>query len=224
MQKSFNQDNFDEEAKPFPIASVTNLGKLHIVKDKIEQVYVYIMAPKVFPDPENLYVVPILSTLLGGGTSGRLFQRIRERENLAYHVGCGIDNFVDWTVIFAEADVHKKSVKQTITSILDEIEAVKRGELTQIELDRAKKAFSARLALSTESSKGSLSRLVSNYLLLGDYKPITLTMDGFNRVTLDDLVRLSNQIFQRENIMLFAAGDVPSNLSINGYKTAKYNY
>ncbi len=98
------------------------------------------------------YALEILADVLGGGMSSRLFQRVRERLGAAYYVRAGADLFTDHGVFSVSAGVDHRKLEQVLKAILEELQHVAEGELTEKELTSAKDHLSGRMLLGLETS------------------------------------------------------------------------
>ncbi|MEK7086720.1 MAG: pitrilysin family protein, partial [Patescibacteria group bacterium] len=101
---------------------------------------------------ERKYALQVLTDILGGGMSSRLFQKVREELGAAYYVNASADLYSDHGLILMSAGVDHKQVETVIKSSLEEFARFKNEKVGAEELQRAKDHLIGRLFLSIETS------------------------------------------------------------------------
>ena len=104
---------------------------------------------------KNKYAQGVLSVILGGGMSSRLFTEVRERRGLAYSVRTSMDRYQEVGYIGTYAGVDPKKAEEAVKIVLDEHYKVANGEkpVTEAELTKAKEYLKGHLALALEDTK-----------------------------------------------------------------------
>lgn len=103
---------------------------------------------------KDRYPLSILSTILGGGMSSRLFHEIREKRGLAYYVRTVSEHYTDLGYLATFAGVDPKRIDQAIKLVVDEYKkVVKKGKITKTELEKAKEYVKGHFVLELEDSK-----------------------------------------------------------------------
>jgi predicted Zn-dependent peptidase len=135
---------------------------------------------------KKYFPLSVLTTLLGGGMSSRLFQEVREKKGLAYSVYSFSSSYSDTGVfgIYAgtspkESSVLIKTIFQTLEECLD--------SLSSHEIDRAKNQLKASLLMALESTTARSKRLASNLLLLGRLHTQKELIEKINAVSHDEI-------------------------------------
>ena len=149
-------------------------------------------------------VLDVLSVLLGGGRSSRLFQQVREKAGLVHHVDA-------WTyspglpgVFGASAIVDGDKFEGARDAILTEIERIKLNRLSAGELKKAVKQFvSASLAMR-KTMEGQAQNLGGNWLAANDLNFSERYLAAVKRVTVADLQRVAREYLSTENRTLYA--------------------
>ncbi len=100
---------------------------------------------------DSLPALKVLSTILGGNMSSRLFLRVRERNGLAYFVRSYTESYKDTGNLFIQSGLDKTRIDKALSVILDELAKIKRG-VNDEELKRAKNYLSGQLALDLEDT------------------------------------------------------------------------
>lgn len=152
------------------------------------------------------YVLTLIATILGGNMSSRLFTEVRERRGLAYAVHASLDDFIDTGSIMAVAGLGPNTVAEAFKVILEQFENVRQGGVSAEELERAKQYTAGRLALSTEDALGTVIYHGRQWLLENRIRTLDIIMEGIRAVTLEDVERVSQELFVPRGLNVVALG------------------
>src|SRR5581483_4188541 len=94
----------------------------------------------------------VLSALLGGGMSSRLFQKLRDEMGVGYYVHSSFDAYTDHGYLDVSTGVDSARVKEVIKAILEEFERLKTERVSEEELKKVKDYITGNLFLGLESS------------------------------------------------------------------------
>jgi len=136
-------------------------------------------------DPER-YRAALLSTMLGGATSSRLFQRLREELGLVYSV----DFFNAHHMAEGISGISLGLSEKTQCKALEEVLRILRefpASVTQAELTRAHEQAAAGLVMSLESAAARASRSACNALLYDEHIPVEQSIAAYRAVTLEEI-------------------------------------
>src|SRR5437667_6249101 len=117
-------------------------------KKSLEQVQLCIGVPSHSISHEKRYVSYVLNTVLGGGMSSRLFQKIREEQGLAYSIYSDLNPYRDTGCMTIYAGTSLESTRNVVDSILTEFRELKNTPIPEDELRRAKDQLKGSLMLS----------------------------------------------------------------------------
>lgn len=171
-----------------------------------EQVHMIIGAPGYQLEHQDIYVVQILNTVLGGGLSSRLFQEIREQRGLVYSVYSYHSSYHDAGVFAIYAGLSKQNVNEAMELIFKEVQDVSQRGITATELKRVKDQLKGNLLLSLESVNSRMSRLGKSELYLGKVQTPEDIVERICKVTNDDIQRVAADIFKGERFTMAAIG------------------
>src|SRR5712675_934279 len=121
-------------------------------KKSLEQVQLCIGVPSYAIAHEKRHASYVLSTLLGGGMSSRLFQNIRERQGLAYSIYSDLNPYRDTGCMAVYAGTSLASAAKVVRSVVNEFRDLKKQPVPEEELRRSKDQLKGSLMLSLESS------------------------------------------------------------------------
>ena len=142
----------------------------------------------------DFYASQVLSMILGGGMSSRLFQEVREKRGLCYSVYAFHWGFSDTGIFGVHAATGQSDIAALVPVIIDELQ--KAGEsISQGELDRARAQYRAGLIMSAESASSRASQIARQLLLFG--RPIAKEelMERLSALTVERLTDLSARLF-----------------------------
>ena len=156
-----------------------------------------------FPGPSmkeaDFYTANVLSGILGGGMSSRLFQEVREKRGLAYSVFSFASCFSDGGVFGLYAGTAEEAVPELVDVLFHEIRGLRSGDagsvITAAELDRAKAQAKAGIAMGLESSSARAETLAGQILLFGHPVPVEEVLARTQAVSIDSLAQSAVRIF-----------------------------
>jgi predicted Zn-dependent peptidase len=147
-----------------------------------------------YADPDY-YVAAVLSQLLGGGMSSRLFQEIREKRGLVYSIHSFTSSFADGGIFGIYAGTGEKEVAELLPVVCDELAKLP-GDLTEPEVKRAAAQLRAATLMSREKPSARCEQLASQLLIYGRPIPPAEAVARIDAVTIDDLARLARRLTQ----------------------------
>jgi predicted Zn-dependent peptidase len=151
----------------------------------------------------DYYALQMLSIILGGGMSSRLFQEVREKRGLAYHVQSMVSVSDDCGVFSLYAATSEEHAAELVPVLCAEVLRLA-DSVTEEELVRAKKQHRASMLMAKENTS-SLAEWIGRHLLVyGEYKTAETLTNIIQSVTLDDIRRLARQ-FAKDNHLVVAA-------------------
>ncbi len=142
----------------------------------------------------DFYASQILSLLLGGGMSSRLFQEVREKRGLCYSIYAFHWGFSDTGLFGVHAATGAGDIAALTPVILEELKRVA-NRIEPEELERARAQYRAGLLMSRESAASRASQIAKQLLLFG--RPITLEelLDRLSLITTERLTDLAGRLF-----------------------------
>ncbi|HTQ71664.1 MAG TPA: pitrilysin family protein [Acidocella sp.] len=145
----------------------------------------------------DYYPAMLLSTLLGGGMSSRLFQEIREKRGLVYSIYSFTAPAQDGGLFGIYAGTGESEAAELIPVTLEELEKVQR-EVSEAELNRARAQLKAGLLMSLESTGSRCEQLARQWQVFGRIIPVSETVAKINAVTIDDVRAAGAKIFRQK--------------------------
>ncbi|HYJ45400.1 MAG TPA: pitrilysin family protein [Pyrinomonadaceae bacterium] len=176
-------------------------------KKELEQAHLIIAAPWPSARSEDRFAASLLANVLGGGTSSRLWQAIREERGLAYSVGAGASAFSDIGVFNIYAGTSPEQLDEVVDLSLAELRRAVRDGVTREELELVKDQTVSSILLGLESSSVRAGSLARQEIIHGRRISPDEVISRLEAVTLEDLQRIARQYFTSEGLALAALGD-----------------
>lgn len=142
----------------------------------------------------DFYASQLLSMILGGGMSSRLFQEVREKRGLCYSVYSFHWGFSDTGLFGVHAATGEDDLPKLIPVILDELKRASQ-DISQAEVDRARAQYRASLLMSGESAASRAGQIARQIMLFGRPIPNDELMDRLSKITVERLTDLAGRLF-----------------------------
>lgn len=199
--------------KPNPrLEAPHNYAAHHVYSRDINQAHIVLGWEIVPYNNKDRYPLLMLNNIMGGGMSSRMFQVIRENAGLAYSVFSYQDYYKDTGILGIYLGCEPTKAGHAINLLLNEVEKIKSGDISDAEFSSTKLQISGNLMLGLESSTNRMNRLARNDLYLGRYITINETMRNLERVTKKDLVRVANKYLNPQSASLVILGPLEKSI------------
>jgi predicted Zn-dependent peptidase len=188
-------------AEPAPHALTP---RLCFHKKETEQYHLCLGAPGMARGDDRRFALRVLDTVLGGSSSSRLFQEVREKRGLAYSVYSYASHFIDSGQVGIYVGTRPDNVAEALEIIGRELSAVAEQGVTEAELERARESVKGRTTLSMESTSARMNRLGSSLLMGVPLMTLDELIAATDAVTLEDVNKLAAELF--DPVRMSAAG------------------
>jgi len=182
------------EPAPPTVPGVYAGGEFREGRD-LDQVHIVLGFPSVAYADADYYPALLLSTLLGGGMSSRLFQEVREKRGLVYSVYSFSAPYMDGGLFGIYAGTGESEAAELMPVVLDELQKVQ-SEVGEAELHRARAQVKASLLMSLESTGSRCEQLARQVQVFGRVVPTAETVARIEAVTIADVQRAAARIFR----------------------------
>lgn len=181
-------------------------------KNELEQAHLVLATPWPSALSEDRYAASLLASIIGGGTSSRLWQKIREERGLAYSVGAAGSAFSDIGVFNVYAGTSPEQLDEVLELSLKELREVVRNSVTEEELRIAKDQAISSILLGLESSSARASTLARQEIIHGRRISPDDVIAKLRKTTVEQLQEVARTYFKSETLALGALGN------LNGFK------
>jgi len=177
-------------------------------RSDLEQAHLILAAPFVGARDDRRYAADLLANVLGGGTSSRLWQKVREERGLAYSVGASAAMFADAGFLAVSAATSPLQVGEVVDIVVAEMGKIVHSGVSVEELDLMKEQTRASILLSLEDSADRAGSLAQCELVHGRQIPVEETLAKLEEVTIQDLQAIAGEFFRNGRLALVALGDL----------------
>jgi predicted Zn-dependent peptidase len=181
-------------------------------KKELEQAHLIIAAPFPSARHEDRYASSLLSSVVGGGTSSRLWQRVREERGLAYSVGAVGSHYTDAGMFQIYAGTSPEQLDEVLDISLEELRRTLRETVGEDELQLVKDQAISSILLGLESTSARAGTLARQEIVHGRRITPEQVIARIEAVTPEDMLRVAAEHFKTEALALGALGN------LNGFK------
>jgi predicted Zn-dependent peptidase len=146
------------------------------------------------------YAMQVLTAVLGGGMSSRLFIEVRERLGLCYYVFGYHQGYHDTGTLFAQAGVDTERIDQAVATIVAQFRGMAAAPVSEDELRRCKNYLKGRMVLQLEDPKGLLMFGLRREALEDRVAEIDEVLNGIEAVTAEDIQRVARQVIVNDGL------------------------
>lgn len=213
-----------------------NAPRLKIQYKDTEQAHLVLGFPTFSNTDPRRYALNVLTTILGGGMSSRLFIEVRERRGLCYYVRASTDLYQDCGDFAVSAGVDLKRIDDAISTILNELWKIRNskfenrnkskilnskkesalnsgetradlsGVITESELKKAKEYIKGHMVLGLEDSESVAGFYATQHILKEKVETPEEVMAKIDKVTLEEVYDVANDIFDPKRVNLAVIG------------------
>ncbi|MDP2629622.1 MAG: pitrilysin family protein [Candidatus Harrisonbacteria bacterium] len=195
-----------EKSDKLPTRDLQDKPQVLLHEKKVDQAHLVLgyRAFSLFDD--RRHTLELLSDILGGGMSSRLFERLREKMGAAYYVSAYGDFYTDHGYIAASAGVELSKTKEAVRAIKEEFERFVSEKVSEEELNRHKSHLTGNVMLSLETS----DRLAVFYglqeTLAKKMESTEVLMEKIQAVSAEDIQALAQELFTTKHLNLALLG------------------
>ncbi|HNI71314.1 MAG TPA: pitrilysin family protein [Marmoricola sp.] len=200
VRKAFRRSDFlSTTANPLPARLAARprpfrVSQVHQSR-AFEQVSVILGMQGLTRSDPRRYALGIMSAALGGGSSARLFQEVRERRGLAYSVYSFASRYSDAGTVGVTAGCLPAKAPELLRVVREELAKVARDGFTEEEIARAKGQARGGTVLGLEDTMSRMTRLGESWLFQGGVIPIDEILDAVESVTIAEVNELASKLY-----------------------------
>jgi len=152
------------------------------------------------------YALSLMSVILGGNMSSRLFISIRERNGLGYYVHTSVDATTDTGYLVTQAGIKNDSLEKAVSLILKEYQDLKNNKITAKELKKAKDYLRGATSLSLDATDAQASFYAGQEVMGEKVLTPEEKLKMIDKVSVDDIKKVAEDIFADEKLNLAVIG------------------
>jgi predicted Zn-dependent peptidase len=173
---------------------------------KTEQCHFCLGGPGIARADERRFALRVLDTILGGSSSSRLFQEVREKRGLAYAVYSFSSQFIDSGQVGLYIGTRPENLGRATEVIAAELHRLSDERVPDEELERARENVKGRTVLAMEATTVRMNRLAGALLTGVPLLTLDETIAAIDAVTLDDVTELARELYAPERLSAAAIG------------------
>jgi len=177
----------------------------HVQKD-LEQIHFCLGTEGIKRYDDDRWALYILSTILGGSMSSRLYQNIREKEGLSYSIYSFHSSFTDNGIFGIYCATSPGNYKRALSLIINECREILNNSITDDEFQDTKTYIIGNLALSMESVEIRMGQLAKNELVYNRYFSFDDIVNNINNISHDDFRHVAQRLFSDTRLSLLSLG------------------
>src|SRR5437764_4615278 len=189
---------------PSPVQGYKN-GRVKVFTKASEQAHVIVGVPSYPLQHPDRYALQMVSTVLGGGMSSRLFTEVRERRGLAYYVFGVNHSYTDAGSLYSQAGVDINRIDEALTTIATEIKGMA-GRVPADQLEKARSFSKGRFVLQLENPQGLIMFGLRKEVLEGRAPDPEEVVAGISAVTAADVQRVAQDLLADDKLRLAVIG------------------
>ena len=211
VRRAFDRGDFlaDRDLRPAPVRSAARVRRTTpgevVVERPHEQVNLVLGVNGPSRTDERRYALGVLNAALGGGTSSRLFQEVRERRGLAYSVFSYASHYADAGTVAVALGCLPGRVTEVLEVVRGELGRLARDGIGAEELRRGQGQLRGGLVLALEDSGSRMSRIAKAELLYDDLPSIDEVLGRISAVTLEEVNELARELFTQPETLAVVA-------------------
>lgn len=181
-----------------------------VKRKSLEQNHLTLAFPGLPVTDKRRFTLQLLSDILGGGMSSRLFQTVREKRGLCYNVYSYGSSYRDTGLFSVYTALGRQTEKEALRVIAEEINRLKETGVTEEELVRAREQVKANVLMGLESTGTRMNRLGRNELYFGHVPEPDEVIASYDSVTAADIRTLAESCLDFTKVSFSAVGKVES--------------
>lgn len=205
-ERAFGQG--ETSAIDYEAAPATPVAPFSLEHRHTAQAHVCMGVPALRRDHEDQWTLEMLNTVLGDGTSSRLFLKIREEDGLAYDVHCFQTDYADTGTLQVYMGVDPDDVLSAMQGVLAELSRLRDERVTAAELERARNYSIGRLELRLEESRAMASFIGAQEALHERVMTMDEVIEAMQAVTADDIQSLAGRLFTDDALCAAVIGPI----------------
>ncbi|MBI4812467.1 insulinase family protein [Candidatus Falkowbacteria bacterium] len=205
-EKYFSRLKVAEFKDKLAVEEEQSSPQILVHKKKTDQAHLSLGVRSYAIGHKDEFVLRIMSAILGGSMSSRLFSELREKRGLAYYVHADAEFYTDSGYLSAFAGVPIDKIDEAIKIILDEYKEIKETPIGERELKRVKDLIHGRTVIFLEGSENVAGWYGRQMILTGKVSAPEDYFKKINAVTAEDIKRVARDIFVDAKLNLAVIG------------------
>ena len=180
--------------------------RVNLRTKKTEQSHLVIGVPGVSSQDDRHFAHKLLSIILGGNMSSRMFLNIREAKGMCYYIDTDTDSYMDAGALSTRAGIDQSRLEEAIKLIINEYDKVVKDGVEAEEVARAKSYLKGSIILSLEDSEELAHFYGKQQLMYPKVRDLEQYMKEIEAVSQEEIESLAKELLAHENLRLAVIG------------------
>lgn len=192
---------------PFKLAGKKSLADRVAVKEKkVDQAQLMLGFPALPHNHPDRYALAVLTTVLGGGMSSRLFSEVREKRGLAYMVKCDATSYRDTGLVIVKAGLDPARIGEAVKVIRQELQKIVDEPISDKELVNARNYLTGHIALQLEDSFNEANWFAEKFLFAKKMETYEEMGRQLKKVTVKAVQKVAKDLINFDEMRVAAIG------------------
>ncbi|MDA1038418.1 MAG: pitrilysin family protein [bacterium] len=211
-----NSKNTPSEFDVFSLPKSRRGVRASVEYKKTKQVQIALGFPAFGYNDKELAATKVLSVIMGGFMSSRLFSSVREKRGLAYFIRASVEAYEDTGLFVIQSGLDKSRLPLAGKTIMNELRDVVKNKVTSAELRRAKDYISGTTTLKMEDSSNVATWFARQQLYSGKALSQKEKLAQFEKVTSSEIQAVAAKMFDKKKMGVSGIG--PFNKPLDVWK------
>jgi predicted Zn-dependent peptidase len=208
IEKAFKGISQGKVLKKEKFSEKQDEPKIKIKDKKTDQAHLVIGVRTFSMHDKRMPILKVLSSVLGGGMSSRLYQKMRNDLGICYYIRSGVNDLTDHGNFMVHGGVDKKRLSEAVTGIIGELKSLTLEEVSEVELKKTKDYIIGQMYLGLESSD-DLAGFYGFQEIMGEKIKTPKEIEKeIMKVTSKDIKKLAKELFINKNLNMAIVGSV----------------
>ncbi len=195
-----------EKGKTKKVPKIPFAGGWSVRRKTFEQMHLILGFKGYGYDTPELYPFLLLNNVMGGVSSSRLFQKIREEHGLSYTIDSQPSFYYNSGMFSIYASMLPENLERVSELIVEEICQIKAGNLTEEEVIKYRNQLKGSFVLGMEGPTNTMNWIGKSELLSNRVRDIDEVIRGIEAITREDVIRQANEIFSADTFAMSLVG------------------
>jgi len=195
-----------KKQREFPAFTEYGKDKVFLRTKSTEQAHLVIGVPGINSLGEDHFAQKILSVVLGGNMSSRMFLNIREAKGMCYYISTDTDSYLDAGALTTSAGIDQSRLEEAVQLIIHEYDECAKDGITDDELKRAKSYLHGKILLGLEDSEERAHFYGKQLLLYPKVRDIDEYLGLVDKVSKEQVNTLAKRLLAHQNLKLVVIG------------------
>lgn len=203
--KHLSENQMGEEHRYHPFISPNFVPTY--VKKEVQQVHFIVGMQSLPLKDEKIYELSVLHTILGGGSTSRLFETIREKEGLVYTIYSDVNSYHNNGLLYVYGATSTDRFEKALSLINEELNKIRQNGVMEEEVYDAKEKIKGEFLLGIESTSSVMQHLFNRGIHSLPLLNTDEILEKIDSVTIDGVNSLANSLFSQKRALAVLARD-----------------